>query len=96
MASSSSTTSGIDFDSLEALMDAASAQEARQAREEAAKFRAVAQMVPTFEAFEEMVKAAHIQPMTEDVTALRLKPSSWTPRSSGGAVATVPPALRWG
>lgn len=67
----------VDFDKLEAAMANASFREERHELRNAAKFRAVAQKVPDYEAFEDMVKAAHLKPMTEDVTQLDLKRSSW-------------------
>ena len=41
--------------------------------------------VPDYEAFEDMVKAAHLRPMTEDVTQLDLKRSSWLAGSRSGS-----------
>lgn len=51
--------------------------DARYHRENDAKFRAVAQKVQSYEEFEGIVKAAHIKPITEDITNLSLARSSW-------------------
>eukprot|EP00049_Salpingoeca_infusionum_P008380 m.136486 g.136486 ORF g.136486 m.136486 type:complete len:239 (-) comp13997_c1_seq4:137-853(-) len=67
----------VDFDRLERAMDAAGTHEDRYWRENDAKFRAVAQKVQSYEEFEDIVKAAHIKPMTEDITQLQLKRTSW-------------------
>lgn len=68
----------IDFSRLQATLEASVEKEDRYWRENDAKFRAVAQKVATYEEFEDIVKAAHLAPMTEDVTALALTRSSWS------------------
>ena len=72
---------GVDFDKLNSAMDDAIERENRYWRENDAKFRAVAQKVQSYEEFEDMVKASHIKPMTEDITQLKLGRSAWS--SSG-------------
>eukprot|EP00050_Salpingoeca_kvevrii_P019477 m.86436 g.86436 ORF g.86436 m.86436 type:complete len:237 (-) comp8432_c0_seq4:80-790(-) len=68
----------LHVDQLQTVLSSAIEADARYQRENDAKFRAVAQKVPTYEDFEQMVKGAHIKPMTEDITQLNLKKSSWT------------------
>ena len=67
----------IDFKRLDEAVSTAIESEARYWRENDAKFRAVNQKVATYEEFEGIVKGSHIKPMTEDITALDLKRSSW-------------------
>jgi ASC-1-like (ASCH) protein len=75
----------INFDQLNATLQHAVDKEDRYYRENDAKFRAVAQKVQSYEEFEDIVKASHIKPMTEDVANLELKRSSWS--TSGRCVA---------
>ena len=51
--------------------------DAKYDREDAAKFRAVAQKVGTYEEFEAIVQGSHLKPMTEDVADIKLKKSLW-------------------
>ncbi|EGD81456.1 hypothetical protein PTSG_02174 [Salpingoeca rosetta] len=67
----------VNFDKLQAKLSHAVEREDKYWRENDAKFRAVAQKVATYEEFEEIVKAAHIKPMTEDITQLKLNRSAW-------------------
>ena len=67
----------VNFERLEANLNHAVEKEDRYWRENDAKFRAVEQKVNSYEEFEEIVKAAHIKPMTEDITQLKLSRSAW-------------------
>eukprot|EP00730_Choanoeca_flexa_P013764 TRINITY_DN5680_c0_g1_i1.p1 TRINITY_DN5680_c0_g1~~TRINITY_DN5680_c0_g1_i1.p1 ORF type:complete len:233 (+),score=36.31 TRINITY_DN5680_c0_g1_i1:125-823(+) len=81
MASSSNRVvvgDAINFDRLNLTLQHAVEREDKYYRENDAKFRAVAQKVQSYEEFEDIVKASHIKPMTEDVTQLELKRSSWS------------------
>jgi len=68
---------GINFGQLGSVVDNQLAADAKYDREDAAKFRAVAQKVPTYEDFENIVIGSHLKPMKEDVTDLTLKRSAW-------------------
>eukprot|EP00045_Choanoeca_perplexa_P005503 m.46569 g.46569 ORF g.46569 m.46569 type:complete len:237 (-) comp13157_c0_seq8:1467-2177(-) len=68
----------INFDQLNATLQRAVDKEDKYYRENDAKFRAVAQKVQSYEEFEDIVKASHIKPMTEDIAQLELKRSSWS------------------
>ncbi|EDQ92295.1 uncharacterized protein MONBRDRAFT_21844 [Monosiga brevicollis MX1] len=72
------TGAAINFDRLEQSLQRSVEKEERYWRENDAKFRAMAQKVATYEEFEDIVKASHIKPLTEDITQLDLKRSSWT------------------
>ena len=71
------SASTINFDKHEASLHQAVDKEDKYWRENDAKFRAVAQKVQSYEEFEDIVKGSHIRPMTEDITQLQLKKSSW-------------------
>jgi len=68
---------GINFDSLNQVVNRQLAEDAKYDRENDAKFRAVRQKVPTYEDFEAIVQGAHLQPMKDDVAALEMKRSMW-------------------
>eukprot|EP01147_Barroeca_monosierra_P004532 gene4532-6746_t len=67
----------VNFDRLSSVMQEATKREDRYWRENDAKFRAVSQKVASYEEFEDIVKAAHIKPIKEDITQLQLGRSSW-------------------
>jgi len=69
----------INVSQLEAAIATAVRKDERYNLENDAKFRAVAQKVGSYEEFEDIVKASHMKPMTEDVAALSLSRSSWNP-----------------
>jgi len=71
------TDKGINFGLLGNVCSAQLAADGKYDREDAAKFRAVAQKVPTYEDFENIVIGSHLKPMKEDVTDLTLKRSAW-------------------
>lgn len=71
------TDQGINFGLLGDVCSAQLEADGKYDREDAAKFRAVAQKVPTYEDFENMVIGSHLKPMKEDVTDLTLGRSAW-------------------
>lgn len=68
---------GVNFEQLEAVVSNQLEKDAKYDREDAAKFRAVAQKVATYEEFENIVIGSHLKPMKEDVTDLGLKRGGW-------------------
>ncbi|XP_069702564.1 coiled-coil domain-containing protein 103 isoform X2 [Periplaneta americana] len=72
------TDDTIDFEALEAELDAAIQEDAKYWRENDAKLRAVEQRVATYDEFRELVKASHLKPLdkTEKLNNLQAKKGS--------------------